>query len=652
MATKRKKFKTEVQQLLDLVIHSLYSNQDIFLRELISNSSDAVDRARFESLSDKAILEDDAEWKIKICVDKDARTIAVTDNGIGMTAAEVEANIGTIANSGTRRFLEELQKNKEALTPEFIGQFGVGFYSAFMVADKVTLVTRRHEEAGAGTRWESTGSGSYTIEQVAKEKRGTDVILHLKEGLEEYLEEWRIRKIVKRFSDFVEHPVAMDIRREETPRDEDGKEVPGAEKKIAVTEEILNSRKAIWQRPREEITDEEYNEFYKHISHDFQSPLEVVHWNVEGATEFRALIYIPQKAPFEMFMPEEKHRGVQLYVKRVFITDNCEELAPQYLRFLRGVVDSSDLPLNISREMLQENRLIRVMRKNVVKKTLDTLEGMRDKNRDKYADFWTQFGQVLKEGVHLDFEHREKLQDLLMFESTKTEAGKAVTLQEYVERMPEAQKEIYYVTGEARHVLENSPHLEAFRRRDLEVLFMTDPIDEWVVQALLNYADKPLKSITKGDIELEPEDGTDNEDARKQVAEEYKTLIERVKATLGERVKEVRFSQRLTESACCLVADENAIGVHMERILKAIHQDVPATKRILELNPQHELIATMQRLLDQDSKHPKVDEYAELLYDQALLTSGLPLDDPLRFAQRVSVLMATEGRTLTEQSDE
>jgi len=649
---KKRKFKTEVQQLLDLVVHSLYSNKDIFLRELISNASDAIDRARFESLSDQAILEDDPEWKVKIRVDKDARLITVSDNGIGMSADEVEKNIGTIANSGTRKFLEQLQKTKGAIPPDLIGQFGVGFYSAFMVADRVTLVTRRAGDPEAGLRWESSGAGSYTMQEAAKEKRGTDVTLHLKEDMDEYLEEWKIRKIVKQFSDFVEHPVTMDIQREETPRDEEGKPLEGAEREVTIEEETLNSRKALWQRPREEIKDEEYNEFYKHISHDFQDPHEVIHWNVEGVTEFRALLYIPQRVPLDFFMPDAKHRGVQLYVRRVFITDNCEELLPGYLRFLRGLVDSSDLPLNISREMLQEDRLIRVIRKNVVKKVLDTLAGMREKNRDKYVEFWQQFGPVLKEGVHLDLENREKLQELLLYESTKTEEGKFVSLQEYVERMPDEQKAIYYITGDERKALENSPHLEALRSGDCEVLFMTDPVDEWVVQGLMTYNEKPLKSVAKGDVDLASgEDEEAANKAREEAEGKYKDLVECVKDALGDKVREVRLSQRLTESACCLVSDEHAIGAHMEKILRAIHQDVPAAKRILELNPNHQLVETMRKLAEQDAKHPKLGEYAELLLDQARLTAELTIEDPLRFTRTMSDLMAAAGRELLGEAE-
>ncbi|MBT3376808.1 MAG: molecular chaperone HtpG [Lentisphaerae bacterium] len=644
MAVKRRKFKTEVQQLLDLVIHSLYSNKDIFLRELISNASDAIDRARFLSLSDEDVLEDDPDWKVKLYVDKDEMTITVSDNGVGMTAEEVDRNIGTIANSGTRKFLEQLQEQKGSLPPELIGQFGVGFYAAFMVADKVTVVTRTAGPVDEGTRWLSAGAGSYTLEQVTKERRGTDVTLHLKEDMAEYLEEWKIRKIVKQFSDFVEHPVTMDITREETPRDEEGKAIEGAETTISVEEETLNSQKALWQRPKEDVTDEEYNEFYKHISHDFQDPNEVIHWNVEGTTEFRALLYIPQKAPMDFYMPEGRKRGVHLYVKRVFITDDCEDLLPPYLRFVKGVVDSSDLPLNISREMLQEDRLIRLIRRNLVKKVLDTFADMKAKNREKYVEFWEEFGSVLKEGVHIDFENREKLQELILCETTKTDAGAYSALEEYAERMPEEQKAIYYLTGDDRKTLESSPHLEAFRSRDIEVLFLTDPIDEWVVQGITTYKDKPLKSISKGDVDLSEGDEDESKEEREKLEEERKEVVDAVREALGDKLKDVRLSQRLTESACCLVSEEHAMGVHMERIMKAMNQEMPTTKRILELNPTHPLIEKMQELVEADGENPTIKEYAELLHDQALLTAGLPIEDPVAFTRRISDLMASAAK--------
>ncbi|MCF7854852.1 MAG: molecular chaperone HtpG [Candidatus Pacebacteria bacterium] len=646
MSTKRRKFKTEVQHLLNLVIHSLYTNREIFLRELISNASDAIDRARFESLSDNSILENDPDWKITIRTDKDAKTITISDNGIGMNPEEVDKNIGTIASSGTRYFLEQMEKADGQLTPELIGQFGVGFYSAFMVADKVTVITRRAGDPANATRWESTGSGSYTVAETTKDKRGTDVVLHLKDDMTEYLDEWKIRQVVKKYSDFVEHPVTMDVTREEKVDDE------GDKTKTVVKEETLNSQKAIWARPRNEITQEEYSEFYKHVSHDFQDPLKVIHWNVEGATEFRALLFLPEKAPFDFFtQSDNQSRGIQLYVKRVFITDNCEALVPSYLRFLRGVVDSSDLPLNISRETLQEEKVIRIIRKNLIKKVLDTLEEVKDKDRDQYVTFWKEFGKVLKEGIHLDLGNRERLQHITLFESSKTDAGSFTSMDDYIERMPEEQEAIYYITGESRELLEQSPLLEAFRKHEIEVLLMTDPVDEWVVQSMTSYQDKPLKSIAKGDIDVDAigKDEEEIKEAKEKTEKQYKQLIAFFKDTLKDKVKDIKLSQRLTDSPCCLVSDEADMGVHMEKILKALHKDLPPTKRILEINPQHPLLKTMNSLIKNEKKHYKAEEYAELLYDQALLTANLPLEDPLTFAKRVSQIMASEGSMLSDK---
>ena len=641
--SEQRQFKTEVQKLLDLVIHSLYSNKEIFLREIISNASDAIDRARFDSLKDESILEDNPEWKIKLIADKDAKTLTVSDNGIGMSAEEVENNIGTIASSGTKRFLEQLQENKDKMPPELIGQFGVGFYSAFMVADHVTVITRR---AGSkeGTKWESNGDGFYTVETVQKETRGTDVIMHLTEENEEFLDEWKIRKTVKKFSDFVEHPICMDIRREEHERDADGKIIEGKEPKVTITEETLNSRKAIWQRPKNEIKDEEYNEFYKHIAHDFQDPFETIHWNVEGTTEFRALLYIPKKPVWDMFMPDQKDRGVQLYVRRVFITDKCDELVPQYLRFLRGVVDSSDLPLNVSREMLQEARTLSLIQKNLVKKVLDTLQNMQEKAPERYLEFWNNFGAMLKTGIHTDMANSERIQNLMLFESTATEEGKRTTLAEYVSRMPEAQKEIYYIIAENRAAAANSPQLEAFKSKGYEVLFMTDPVDEWIVQDIMQYKEKHLHSINKGDVNLDTDDEkAAKEEERKAAAETNKDLLAKIKEILGEKVKEVRLSNRLTESACCIVNDEYGLSDNMVKMMKAMNQEVPEAKRILEINGSHPLIEAMRGILEKDASSQKLVDYSNLLYGQALLTAQLPLEDPLQFAKLVSEMMTKQA---------
>ncbi len=634
-----KQFQTEVQKLLDLVIHSLYSNRDIFLRELISNASDAIDKVRFEAHSNEALLEGNSDWKIKLVPDKAAGTLTIVDNGIGMGMTEVEENIGTIARSGTKAFMDALKEAKESNNPELIGQFGVGFYSSFMVADKVTLTTRKAGSPAAGCRWESTGDGTYTVEECEKPTRGTEIVLHLKEDMKEYLDEWKIRSIVKKYSDYVQYPVVMVITRTEPAKGVDGKVIEGGGEIEKTTEETLNSMKAIWTRPKNDITDEEHEEFYKHISHDFDKPFRSIHYAAEGVSEFKALLYLPAHKPFDLFMQDRK-RGVHLYVKRVFITDNCEALLPDYLRFVRGVVDSSDLPLNVSREILQEDVQIRRIQKSLVGKILSTLAEIKEKEFEEYLKFYGEFGPVLKEGLHFDYTNKEKLQDLVLFESTATEAGRPVSLKEYTERMPEGQKEIYFITGTSREMVANSPLLEAFRSKGYEVLFLTDPVDEWVVQALTEYDGKKLKAVDRGDIELESEEEKKaSEEKKKEQQEQYKGLLEFIKGKLEENVKEVRFSSRLTESACCLVADEYGLNANMERIMKAMNQEVPKSKRILELNPNHPIVQVLEEMYAADNTNPRLADYCGLLLDQALLTEGSPIKDPLKFTRLVSELM-------------
>ncbi|HEX2769349.1 MAG TPA: molecular chaperone HtpG [Geobacteraceae bacterium] len=645
MTKTTKKFETEVQQLLDLVIHSLYSNRDIFLRELISNASDAIDKVRFESHSSEAVMEGNADWRIKVIPDKGAGTLTIRDNGIGMSILEVEENIGTIARSGTRSFMESLKGKTLQEHPEMIGQFGVGFYSSFMVADRVTIITRKGgEDKTSGCLWESTGDGSYTIEEYEKDGRGTDVILHLKEDMREYLDEWRIRSIVKKYSDYVQYPIVMDITREETPKGVDGKSIEGAGTIEKITEETLNSMKAIWTRPKGEVTDEEYEEFYKHISHDFEKPLKTIHYSAEGVSEFKALLYIPAHKPFDLFSREHK-RGVHLYVKRVFITDNCEAVLPDYLRFMKGVVDSSDLPLNVSREILQEDVQIKRIQKNLVGKVLSTLAEMKEKSGEDYLKFYKEFGPVLKEGIHFDLASKDKLQELVLFESSKTEPGAYVSLKEYTERMPEGQKEIYFITGTSRKALEGSPHLEIFRSKGYEVLFLLDPVDEWVAQSLTEYDGRKLKAVDRGDVELGSEEEKKELEAKKEEhVKHFKDLLEFIKETLKDRVKEVRLSGRLTDSACCLVADEYGMNANMERILKAMNQEVPESKRVLELNPEHPIMQVLSKLFEQDKSNKKLLDYCELLFDQALLTEGSPINDPLRFTKLVSELMVAAAK--------
>jgi molecular chaperone HtpG len=639
MSKATKKFETEVQQLLDLVIHSLYSNKDIFLRELVSNASDAIDKVRFDAHSNESLLEGNTDWKIKLIVDKAAGTLSISDNGVGMTMAEVEENIGTIARSGTRAYLESLKSKEVRDNPELIGQFGVGFYSSFMVADTVTIVTRTAGDKAAGCRWESTGDGSYTIEDSVKETRGAEITLHLKEEMKEYLDEWKIRSIIKKYSDYVQYPIVMDITREELPRGIDGKPIEGAEKITKIEEETLNSMKAIWTRPKSEISEEEYEEFYKHVSHDYDKPLKTIHYAAEGTSEFRALLYLPSHRPFDLFFREHK-KGVQLYVKRVFITDNCEHLVPDYLRFVKGVVDSSDLPLNVSREILQEDVQLKRIEKNLIGKILSTLAEMKEKDNEQYLKFFKEFGPVLKEGLHSDYANKEKLQELVLFESSVKEAGELVSLKEYVERMPEGQTEIYFITGTSRSLVEKSPHLEIFKKKGYEVLFLLDPVDEWVAQALTEYDGKKLKAVDRGDLELGTEEERKEQEAKKEEqGKQHKGLLEFVKEKLADSVKEVRFSGRLTDSACCLVADDYGMNANMERILKAMNQDVPESKRILELNPDHPLIGVLSDLYEQDKENPRLADYSELLLDQALLTEGSPIKDPLRFTKLVTELM-------------
>ena len=640
MSKTTKQFQTEVQQLLDLVIHSLYSNKDIFLRELISNASDAIDKVRFESHSDETLLEGNSDWKIKLIPDKEAGTLVIRDNGIGMNMAEVEENIGTIARSGTKAFMQSLKEKAAAGdNPELIGQFGVGFYASFMVADRVTMETRKGGSVSDGCRWESSGDGSYTVEECTREQRGTEITLHLKEEFKQYLDEWKIRSIVKKYSDYIQYPVVMDVTRSEPVKDADGKEIEGAGTIDKTEEQTLNSMKAIWTRAKSDVTEEEYTEFYKHVSHDYDAPFRTIHFSAEGASEFKAILYLPAKKPFDMFMNDRK-KGLQLYVRRVFISDKCEELIPDYLRFVKGVVDSSDLPLNVSREILQEDVQIKRIQKSLVGKILSTLSEVKEQNFDQYVTFWKEFGQVIKEGMHFDYANKEKLQELVLFESTSTEAGSFVSLKEYVGRMPEGQKDIYYIAGASRETLEQSPHLEAFRAKGFEVLFLTDPVDEWVVQSLTEYNEKALKAVDRGDISLDSEEEKQvKEKKREEAQKEFSDLISLMSDRLKDKVKEVRFSNRLTDSACCLVADEFGMNANMERIMKAMNQAVPDSKRILELNPDHAILKAMASIHQKDAKAPALADYADLLYDQALLTEGSTIKDPLRFTKLVSELM-------------
>lgn len=622
-------FQAEVRQLLDLMIHSLYSNKDIFLRELISNASDACDKLRFEALSDPALLEDDPDFAIRVTYDKAARTISVSDNGIGMSRQEVIENIGTIARSGTRAFISRLTGD-QARDAHLIGQFGVGFYSSFIVADRVTVITRRAGlGAEHGVRWESAGEGEFTIETVGKAQRGTEVILHLREGEDELLAGARLRDIIRRYSDHIQMPIRM--KKEEWDKDRRDY-LPSGE------EETVNQANALWARPKSEVTEDEYQAFYKHVAHDAEPPLAWVHAKVEGTKEYTQLLYLPSHAPFDLWDREHRH-GVKLYVRRVFIMDDAEQLMPLYLRFVRGVMDSNDLPLNVSREILQQSREIEAMRAGAVKKMLGLLEDLAANKPDQYATFWKEFGAVFKEGPAEDAANRDRIAKLCRFASTHLDSdAQVVSLADYVSRMKQGQQAIYYVTGDTFSAARNSPHLEIFRKKGIEVLILSDRVDEWLIAHLSEFEGKPLQSVAKGALDLG--DLADEEETRKQaeVENEFQATLENLKKVLGERVKDVRVTLRLTDSPACLVADAHDLGGHLQRLLKAAGQKVPVSKPILEVNPDHPLVKRLQREED------RLEEWAELLFEQSVLSEGGQLEDPAAFVRRVNRLLSPSAR--------
>ena len=631
-----RQFKTEIQQLLNIIINSLYSHKDIFLRELISNASDAIDKLRFKSQTEPDILGDDAEFKIRIIADNDKNTLEVSDNGIGMSYDEVLENIGTIAKSGTADFLKALEQSKtreNVLTPELIGQFGVGFYSSFIVAEKVELITRAAGSDKA-VRWESTGDGSFSIEETVKDSRGTRVILHLKKtekDEENFTEEWTIRNIIKKHSDFVAYPVVMDVEKDE-PIPEKEQVLDKDNKPVSTTrkvrlEETLNSMKALWARDKKDVSDEEYKEFYKHLSHDWNDPLTHIHLRLEGTTEYTMLLYIPSKAPFDMFHYERKH-GIQLYCKRVFIMDSCKELLPEYLRFVKGVVDAPDLNLNVSREILQQDRLVKNIRKNVIKKILELLAGM---DKEQYEKFYAEFGSVVKEGLHTDFENKDKIADLLRYKTSKS-GDKFVSLQDYVSNMKAEQKEIYYITGDNLSTLINSPHLESLKEKDYEVLLMTDPVDEWVTMSLTEYKEKKLRSAEKGELEL------DKADDKKK--DEYTALFDCIKSNLESKIKEVKQSSRLKESLSCLSGDDYDMSAYMEKLLKASGQKAPEVRRVLELNVNHPVLPKIKDLFEKDKDSKKLKDYSSLLLDMAVIGEGGKVENPSQFSKMVGELMS------------
>jgi len=617
------RFEAEVSQVMNLVIRSLYSNKEIFLRELVSNASDAAEKLRFEALADDALYEGDPNLRIRVSVDKERRTVTVADNGVGMSRQEVTETIGTIASSGTRKFLETLTGDR-AQDNTLIGQFGVGFYSAFIVADRVTLTTRRAGlGAEHGVRWESGGEGDYTIETVEKADRGTQVVLHLRPDEDDFLQPWRLRSIIAKFSDHIAIPIEM-------PKEHYGEEPP------AVVEwEQVNTGTALWMRPKTDLGEEDYHAFYKHIAHDFEDPLAYAHNRVEGTNEYSSLLFIPQRAPFDLWDRQPKH-GVKLYVKRVFIMDEADKLMPHYLRFVRGVVDSDDLPLNVSREILQHNRKIDAIRSANVKRILGLLESLAAEEPEKYQRFWNEFGRVLKEGPAEDFANRERIAGLLRFAtSSSTGEAQTVSLDHYLERMVEGQEQIYYITADTLPAARHSPHLEVFRQKGIEVLLLTDRVDEWLVSHLADYKGKALQSVAKGDLDLGKLAGEEAKAQREEAAKRHGDLLARMKAVLGEAAKDVRVSDRLTESPACLVVEQHEMSPNLARVLKQLGQDAPLPTPVLEVNVGHPLVGRLE--VEQDEN--RFADLTRILFDQAVLAEGGQLDDPATFVQRLNRLV-------------
>lgn len=619
-------FQTEVQQLLNLMIHSLYSNSDIFLRELISNAADAADKLRFEALSDDSLLADDPELAVHLAVDPQARTVTVRDNGIGMSRDEVVENLGTIARSGTRRFLDALTGDQKQ-DARLIGQFGVGFYSAFIVAERVEVFTRRAGDgAEHGVHWSSDGKGAYTVETVAREARGTEVVLHLAKGRDEFLEPHRLRDIIRRYSDHIDLPIRMAAESGEG-------------------EETVNRASALWMRPKSDISDDDYKEFYRHVGHDFDDPLTWLHNKVEGNQAYTSLLYLPKQRPFDLFEREQRH-GVKLYVRRVFIMEDTDHLMPRYLRFVRGVIDSDDLPLNVSRELLQHNKLIDRIRGASIKRVLDALEKMARDEPDDFEMFWQAFGTVLKEGVVEDSANRERIAGLLRFASTADARPEArVSLADYVARMPEGQKNLYYITADSFSAAAHSPHLEVFRSKGVEVLLLHEPVDEWVAAHLGEYDGHPLQSVAKGALDLEDidagerGDGDSDKSARESREAELAPVVERLSTVLQDTVSEVRISHRLTDSPACLVVGDHDLGLGIQRMLKAAGHDLPQSRPALEINPDHALV----RRLEQESDDSVFEDWARLLHEQSVLTEGAQLEDPATFVKRLNRLLTPSG---------
>ncbi len=620
-------FQAEVKQLLKLMIHSLYSNKEIFLRELISNASDACDKLRFEALGNDAIYEGDSDLKIHISYDKDAKTLSIIDNGIGMSRDEVVDNIGTIANSGTKKFIDSLTGD-QAKDSHLIGQFGVGFYSTFIVADKVSVKTRRAGlDTEHGVLWESEGEGNYTLETIEKAERGTEITLHLREGEDEFLDSWRLKQIIHTYSDHISLPITM-------PKDVEASDDEG-EAAAASETEVVNKASALWTRAKSDIKDEEYTEFYKHIAHDFEDPLVWSHNKVEGSQSYTSLLYIPKNPPFDLYERERK-MGIKLYVKRVFIMDDTDHIMPMYLRFIRGIVDSDDLPLNVSREILQHNKVIDKIKSASVKKVLGMIESMAKNEPEQYAKFWAAFGNVMKEGPIEDFVNKERVAKLLRFSSTESDSAEQnVSFEDYIARMKEGQEQIYFLTSDSYAAAKNSPHLEVFKRKGLEVLLLTDRIDEWLVQHLTEFEGKKLQNIAKGDLDLGTFEDEEEKKAQEQAEGDMKGVVELMKEKLADKAKEVRITHRLTDSPSCLVLDQFDMGLQMQQIMRAAGQSVPESKPILEINPEHELVKQLKDMADQE----RFENWAHILFDQALLAEGGQLDDPAAYVKRVNNML-------------
>ncbi|MDC6448715.1 molecular chaperone HtpG [Pseudomonadales bacterium] len=619
-------FQTEAKQLLHLMIHSLYSNKEIFLRELISNASDAIDKVRFQSLSNPDLVGEDANYNIRVDLDKDASTVTITDNGIGMSRDDAIAHLGTIAKSGTSQFFDSLTGDQQK-DAQLIGQFGVGFYSSFIVADNVVVESRSAAQAPEdGVRWSSAGEGDFEVETITREDRGTSIILHIKPEEEEFLDSWRVRSVIKKYADHISVPVIMK-----------GEAMPPAEGEEAQEpeDETVNTAKALWTRSRSDVSDDEYHEFYKHVSHDYQEPLVWSHNKVEGKLDYTSLVYIPSKAPFDMWQ-REAPRGLKLYVQRVFIMDEAEQFLPLYLRFVKGIVDSNDLSLNVSREILQKDPAIDSMRSALTKRVLDSLEKLAKNDSEKYQSFWSEFGQVMKEGPAEDQNNKEKVANLLRFATTQGDSEvQDQSLQDYIARMKEGQDKIYYVAADNYSTAKNSPHLEVFKQKDIEVLLLSDRIDEWLMSHLMEHEGKQLQDVTKGSLDLGDLEGEEEKQEQEKIEEDFKELVERIKGVVGEKVEEVRITHRLTDSPACLVVNDDEMGMQMRRILESAGQEVPATKRIFELNPKHPLVEKLKA--EQDSE--RFSDLTLVLFDQSMLAEGGQLDEPSSYVQRLNNLL-------------